>query len=211
MQKTLALSALCALVGLTVACGGNEPAPVTPEPAPATPATDAPTDLPPADGGAPTAAPTPAEPALTDEQIAKVSWTLHDGEIAAGKLAATNGKDAKVKKFAAMMVKHHGEAQKKEEALAKKAKMTPSESPVSTDLAKENESTAAMLKPLKGAEFDKAYMQAMVKGHEAALETVDKKLIAAAQNPELKAALTGFKPTIESHLAEAKEILAGLK
>lgn len=168
-------------------------------------------DVPPADAGAPTAAPTPAEPALTDEQVAKVSSVLHEGEIAAAKLAASNGKDAKVKKFAAMMVKHHGEAQKKEEALAKKAKMTPADSPLSMQMAKENESTAATLKALKGAEFDKAYVDSQVKGHEAALEAIDKKLLPAAQNADLKAALTAFRPTVESHLKEAKDIQSGLK
>lgn len=211
MHKSIALSALCALFGFTVACGGNEPAPVTPtEPTPSTPATDAPADLPAADAGAPTAAPTPADPALTDEQIAKVSWTLHDGEIVAGKLAATNAKNAKVKKFAAMMVKHHSDAQKKEEALATKAKIMPGDSPASSQLAQENESVAATLKGLKGAEFDKAYMDSQVKGHEKALETVEQKLVPAAQNAELKAALTAFKPTIESHLKEAREIQSGL-
>ena len=213
MHKTLALSALCTLVGLHVACGGSEPpAQVAPEQTPSMPATTAPVDMPAADGGdAPTSSPTPSEPALSDEQIAKITATAHDGEIAAGKLAATNAKDPKVKKFAAMMVKHHGEELKKEEALAKKAKIMPGDSPVSMQMAKDNESTATTLKGLKGAEFDKAYMDAQVKGHQDVLDAIDKKLLPAAQNADLKAAITAFRPVVETHLKDAKEILAGLK
>jgi putative membrane protein len=211
MQKLLALSSALAFVSL-LACG-EKPQPAAPDPVPTTPepAASAPVDLPPADAGAPTASPTPAETPLTDEQIAKVTWTVHQGEIDAGKMAATSAKDAKVKKFASMMVKHHGDQQKKEEALAKKLKVTPADSPVSTQVASQNESVASTLKGLKGADFDKAYIDSQIKGHQDALDTIDKKLLPAVKNEEMKAGITAFRPAVEQHLKEAKDIQAGLK
>lgn len=213
MMKSIAVCFPFALLVFAVACGGNEPPPQVPAepPPPAIQPTDAPTDLPAPDAGAPTASPTPAEKPLTDEQIAKITWTLHQGEIEAGKLAASNAKDAKVKKFAAMMVKHHSDAQKKEEALAKKAKMTPADSPTAAALASQNESVGSTLKGLKGADFDKAYIDAQVKGHQDALATIDDKLMPAVQSADLKSAITSFRPTVEAHLKEAKEIQATLQ
>ena len=211
MSKTLALAALASVV---VACGGpsSVPPPETQPPVAVPPPSSSPMDLPPADAGvAPTAAAAATEATLTDEQIAKIGWTIDQGEIDAAKLAATNAKDPKVKKFAAMMIKHHTEDQKKGEAMAKKDKMTPADSPISTDLKNQNETTATMLKGLKGAEFDKAYMDAMVKGHTAAADLFQTKLIPGAKNADLKAALTAFKPTVDMHLKDAQEIQAGLK
>ena len=67
------------------------------------------------------------------------------------------------------------------------------------------------IKPLKGADFDRAYIDAQVKEHQTVLGMLDSQLIPNAQNAELKSLLeTGLK-LFESHQAHAEKILSTLK
>lgn len=214
-----ALPALVFVVpALAAGCGGssNEPEVAEPPP-PASPApmaepapVAAPADTAPAE---PAPAPAPAEPAmepLSDAQIVMVADVANSAEIETSKLAQTKAKDAKVKKFAAMMVKDHGAAQKKQATLVKQAKIAPAESPLSTGLKSETDAGVKSLKDAKGADFDRAYVALQVKMHQDTLDALDKRLLPSAQNPELKTLLTEMRATVEAHLKEAKELEASL-
>ena len=214
-RASLIVLASALALGLA-ACGGDPPpppeAPVAPEPPPATPAPEpAPAPAPePAPAASPAPAPPPAPPALTDEQIFAVTAAADTGEVDQAKLAQTKAKDAKVKKFAAMMVQHHGEAKKKNEALAKKLKITAAESDTSKALVAESQKLIESWKELKGPDFDKAYIDAQVKEHQTVLDTIDKQILPNAKNAELKAAVEAFRPKVEAHLKEATEIQKAL-
>ena len=67
------------------------------------------------------------------------------------------------------------------------------------------------LKGLKGAAFDKAYVDHEVAYHQAVIDAVDKTLIPGAQNAELKALLVKVRPAFVAHLEHAKHIQASLK
>lgn len=217
------LRALAALVlvapALAAGCGGSSSEPEIAEPPPpASPAPmaepapmAAPADTAPAEPATPPAA--PAEPAmepLSDAQIVMIADVSNSAEIETSKLAQTKAKDAKVKKFAAMMVKDHGAAQKKQATLVKQAKITPAESPLSTGLKSEADSGMQSLKDAKGADFDRAYVALQVKLHQDTLDALDKRLLPSAQNPELKTLLTEMRATVEAHLAQVKELQASL-
>ena len=184
-----------------------EPA-TTPEPAPAPePVVAEPTPEPePAAEPAP-----PAPPPLTDAEIAAVTKAANDGEIEHGKLAKTMAKDKKVKDFAAMMVKDHTAANKRQAALIKKAKIEAKENEMSTRLATDAQSRVETLKGLeKGAAFEKAYIDAQVEMHTTVLTAIDTQMMPGVQNPDLKAELTTMRTAVEGHLNMAKEIQAGL-
>lgn len=153
----------------------------------------------------------PPAPPLTDGEIAAISKAANDGEIEHAKLAKTMAKDKKVKDFAAMMVKDHGDANKRQTALAKKEKIEAKESDISKRLTDDASARTETLKATaKGAEFDRAYIAGQVEAHTAVLDLIDKQMLPAAQSPALKAELEKVRGAVELHLGQAKEIQAGL-
>ena len=71
--------------------------------------------------------------------------------------------------------------------------------------------TEASLKKLKGAEFDKAYVNHEVDYHQQVLDAIDKVLIPNAKNAELKGLIEKVRPAIATHLEHAKHLQASLK
>jgi len=165
-----------------------------------------------AQGAAPpakSAAPAAAGP--TDPQIAHIVVTANQVDIDAGKLAQSKGKSKDVKAFGKMMVTDHTGVNKQATALVKKLKVTPEDNPTSQSLKKGGADNLANLKKLKGAEFDKAYIDHEVEYHQQVLDAVDKVLIPNAQNAELKGLIEKVRPAIAAHLEHAKMMVSHLK
>jgi len=97
-----------------------------------------------------------------DAQFAAQAATSSLTEIALGKLAIKNGLDKRVKNFGAMMIKDHAKAEEKLLALAKNKKISL---PATIDSA--DQKTLNSLDKNTGAAFDKAYLNDMIKDHEA--------------------------------------------
>lgn len=217
MVRSLTLRLTAALllalsVAPVAACGSKLPEPV--EPAPAPPPANIP---PPASDAAPLAsgpgdkvqamdqqadipAPPPAPSALSDEAIFHVLHTASAGEVDRAKLAQKKGKDANVKKLANSLGKEHADADKKGTALAKQVKLTPAENELSAALSAEGKKSLEAMGKENGAAFDRAYLASQVKGHEAVLEAIDKKLLPAARNEELKTFLGKLRLRISDQL-----------
>lgn len=149
--------------------------------------------------------------AINDAQIASVVVTANQVDIDAGKLAESQATNAEVKKFAQTMVTDHTAVNKSAVDLATKLKVTPEDNPTSQSLKSGGESNVAKLKTLKGAEFDRAYIDHEVEYHQSVIDALDKTLIPGATNPELKALLVKSRPAFVAHLEHAKHIQATLK
>jgi putative membrane protein len=108
------------------------------------------------------------------------------------------------------MVNDHEAGMKEAVALATRLKVKPEPSAVSNSLQQGAEKTRAKLSKLHGAAFDKAYIDAEVKYHEAVIDAVKNTLIPSAQNADLKQLLTDVVPTLEGHLQHAKNVQAQL-
>jgi putative membrane protein len=148
--------------------------------------------------------------AVTDPQIASIVVTANQVDIDAGKLASERAAKAEVKQFGALMVTDHTGVNKAAVELVTKLKVTPEDNPTSQSLKAGGEKNVAHLKTLKGAAFDKAYVEQEVAYHTAVLEAVDKTLIPNASNAELKALLVKVRPAFVAHLEHAKRIQASL-
>jgi putative membrane protein len=109
------------------------------------------------------------------------------------------------------MVTDHTAVNKSAVDLATKLKVTPEDNPTSQSLKSGGESNLAKLKTLKGAEFDRAYIDHEVDYHQSVIDALDKTLIPGATNPELKALLVKSRPAFVAHLEHAKHIQATLK
>jgi putative membrane protein len=147
----------------------------------------------------------------TDAQIAHIVVTANQVDIDAGKLAEARGHSKEVKAFGKRMVTDHTGVNKQATALAKKLGVKPEDNPTSASLKKEGQDNLKHLKTLKGAAFDKAYIDHEVAYHEQVIDALDKTLIPNVKNAELKALLEKTRPAFVAHLDHAKQIQAKLE
>jgi putative membrane protein len=142
-------------------------------------------------------------------------------EVELGKMAMERGANAEVKKFGDMMVTDHSKAGAELKQIAMKHSI-----PTPTSLDEKHQDLRTKLSNLRGAEFDREYMNAMVDGHE---DVVDRLQTRASEDrlgddkgsvrPErsdnpVEAAINQWSaktlPTTRHHLDEAKRINDGL-
>jgi putative membrane protein len=147
---------------------------------------------------------------VNDAQIASIVVTANQVDIDAGKLAATQGSNAEVKAFGKQMATDHAGVNKQAVALVTKLKVTPEDNPTSQSLKQGGVDNVKNLRTLKGAAFDKAYIDHEVVYHQAVLDAVDKTLIPNAKNEELKALLVKVRPAFVAHLEHAKMVQSKL-
>lgn len=151
-----------------------------------------------------------AQAGSSDPQIAAIVVTANQVDIDAGKLAKTKGQSKDVKQFAQQMITDHSSVNKSATDLVKKLKIKPESNATSDSLKKGGDENMASLKKLKGAEFDKAYVNHEVDYHQAVLDAMDKTLIPSAQNTQLKALLVKVRPAFVAHLDHAKHLQSQL-
>lgn len=125
-------------------------------------------------------------------------------EVEAGKLAQEKGTSQDVKDFGAMMVKDHTQNDADLMALAKTKGVTVPDKLDSTHQAMIDKMSA-----LSAAEFDKTYINDMVKGHTKMLKLM--KSEESCKDADLKDFATKTSETVQMHLAKAKEIQKSLK
>ena len=148
--------------------------------------------------------------AINDAQIASIVVTANQVDIDAGQVAKSMASSGEVKKFAEQMITDHTGVNKQAVELATKLKVTPQDNATSQSLKAGGEKNVATLKTLKGAAFDKAYIDNEVAYHQAVLDAVDKTLIPGATNADLKALLVKVRPAFVAHLEHAKHLQASL-
>lgn len=114
-------------------------------------------------------------------------------EVKMGELARTKAQSDKVKNFGDRMVTDHTKANDELKALAAQKGVT-----LPTDLGTEEQQTYDKLSQLSGPDFDKAYMDAMVKDHDkdvAAFEKQSKN----AKDKDLKSFVQKTLPVLKDH------------
>jgi putative membrane protein len=146
----------------------------------------------------------------TDPQIAAIVVTANQVDIDAGKLALSKSHTKEIREFAQRMITDHTGVNKSAVDLVTKLKVTPEDNTTSQSLKSGGEENLKNLKTLKGAAFDKSYIDHEVAYHEQVLNAVDKVLIPNATNAELKALLVQVRPAFVAHLEHAKRIQASL-
>src|SRR5918993_80931 len=143
---------------------------------------------------------------VNDAQIASIVVTANQVDIDAGQLASKMATNPEVKKFGATMVTDHTGVNKAASDLATRLKVTPEDNATSKALKAGGEKNVANLKTLKGAAFDKAYIDHEVAYHTQVLEAIDTTLVPNAKNAELKALIVKVRPAFVAHLEHAKSL-----
>jgi len=126
-------------------------------------------------------------------------------EVKFGELAQEKASDPAVKAFGKRMVDDHTKAGEQLKEVAQTENMT-----LPSDMKAVDKAHYDRLSKLSGSEFDRAYMQMMVKDHEEDVAEF-KKEAASGKNAAMKNFAAQTLPNLEDHLKEAREIAANRK
>lgn len=149
-----------------------------------------------------------AAPPVSDAQIAAIVVAANQVDIDAGRFAAAHTKTADVKTFADQMVRDHTAVNQSAVDLVTRLKVTPEDNPTAQSLKDGGQQNVEHLGTLKGAAFDKAYVDHEVAYHEQVISALDSTLIPNARNAELKSLLVKVRPAFVAHLEHAKKLQA---
>jgi putative membrane protein len=143
------------------------------------------------------------EPKLGDE-TGFVASTASGGmlEVKLGEYAAQNAQNEQVREFAKKMVEDHGRANQSLEIAAGAEDLKLPDA-----MLKQHEDTYKELTKLSGADFDRAYVHAMVEGHEQAVAALNAE-IARAPQTEVGQWASATLPTVQAHLEHARALVA---
>ncbi|WP_316799559.1 DUF4142 domain-containing protein [Pedobacter frigidisoli] len=121
-------------------------------------------------------------------------------EVELGKLALEKATNQQVKDFASMMVKDHGTANTELMAIAAQKNIT-----LPSTVDDEHKKTMEDLGKKTGADFDKAYVDAMISGHKSTLKLMEDES-KDGKDAELKTFATKTAPIVQSHLVMINKI-----
>jgi len=140
-----------------------------------------------------------------DKEIVAFLIVLNKNEIAAAQVALHKEVNSKVKAFATLMTTQHTQNLEETLKLSADDKIQPHDNAMVLSLKKAGKKELGVLTPLTGTAFEKAYINAMVKGHADALVIIDKQLTQVT-NPDLKKHLIATRAHVVHHLEDAKAV-----
>jgi putative membrane protein len=174
----------------------------------------APANAPPSGRAAPSGAPSVGAPSgpgaagtAAPSDTAAVLGKLHHAnqmEIQMGKMAQEKGQAKEVKAFGKTLVTDHTAMDKKVMSLAKQQKID-----LPTSMPPMNDPNMTKLQGATGAEFDRAFAQAMVADHQRDVEEA-KAAHSSATDPKLKTLLGAAIPVLEKHRETAQKLTNSL-
>lgn len=120
-------------------------------------------------------------------------------EVTLGQMAADKGESKEVREFGRRMVQDHSKANDELKTLA-----TAVGVPLPTEMSTEAKSFQQRLENLSGAEFDRAYMDEMLKDHMKDVSAFEKQAV-DGQNAQVKEWAQKTLPTLREHLSLAQQ------
>ena len=157
-----------------------------------------------------TALMTVSAPALAqapnDAQIAHIAYTAGQIDIAAAHQALQRSHNRQVRAFAQTMVRDHETVNRQAVALVTRLHVTPAANPTSAALSSQAAATLHRLAGLRGAAFDRAYVDNEVAYHRTVNGALRDTLIPSAQNAELKALLQSGLALFTEHQNHAEQL-----
>lgn len=154
-------------------------------------------------GSADTSTPTGTSASTTSttaEAFVREAAQGNMAEVQMGKLASTKADNPDVKNFAKHMIDDHSTNEQKLKDLASKKGVT-----LPTEVSENDKHEMAQLEKLNGAEFDRAYMNAMVQDHQKDVSKFENESN-TAKDSDVKAYASETLPTLQQHLQMAKDV-----
>ena len=156
-------------------------------------------------GAASASAGSAASVATADKAFAMKAAAGGLAEVALGKLAQQNGSNDQVKQFGSRMVDDHSKANDELKQIASTKGIT-----LPTDVDAKHKSEMAKMQKLTGAQFDRAYMDSMVKDHKEDVSDFRKEST-AGKDSDIKTVAAKTLPTLQDHLKMAQSTDAAVK
>lgn len=214
-KTPLALAAAALILFGTAACnrnqdaaGGTNNTPAATNDTAANDATNAgttangtPTATSPTDNASAATAATPSQP----EALALLNL-VNDHEVKLAEQAKSKKVKGDVAAYADMMKAEHSKNMADTKALLDKNGGAPADTATMTDMKSKGDAETQQLAALDGDAYARAYMDAMVAGHQDTLTRLDSMLIPAATDPAIKQHLQTTRDAVQKHLDKAKEI-----
>lgn len=150
-------------------------------------------------------------PSMTPAEIGTLATvaTIDKTEIIAAVVAMNKHVHDDVIEFAKMMIDQHGN--NLTEILTLVNNKYSLSGGQSEKLAAEGTKELMKLGAMQSNDFATAYVDAMVKGHEAALNLIDQHLMKTAKSDEVKKFLTDTRAAVAKHLEHAKKLQEKMK
>ena len=136
----------------------------------------------------------------TDQQLVAQVAASNVLEVRLGQTAHNKGANVAVREFGQRMVNEHSALQKQWMDGAKKNGI-----PFKADLSPSQVQEFERLNQLSGAEFDRAYMDAMIQGHRTNLSSLQSERN-ASHSAGIRQLIEATLPTLQQHLAQAQQI-----
>jgi putative membrane protein len=133
---------------------------------------------------------------------------IDQNEIKMARTAERKKLSAATLNYARMLRDQHQQNLSDTQKLAHKLTLSPRPTAEADEIHKKGTTELAQLQPLEGQEFERAFLDAMVKGHQEALDMLDQG-IESAQSPDVKAHLQKTRDAVSTHLSEAKQLQGG--
>ncbi len=138
--------------------------------------------------------------AVTPAAILSQVYAANTAEIQLSKLAEKQATSPAVKRIAAKLVADHAKNREEERALVQKLSISM------TAAASDSTAPPPDLQGKTGRDFDKAFVEYEIKGHEDNVQNLQTQLLPAASNPEVKAYLQKTLTAMQGHLANLKQL-----
>jgi putative membrane protein len=131
---------------------------------------------------------------------------VNQHEIETAKQALAKGVQGSVRAFAEKMVAEHSKNLSDTRDVARDSKTHLAETAAVKALKKKTLGERQSLQKLSGDAYSKAYVEAMVKGHQDVLDKLDNQLIPQAKDAQVIAHLKATREHVAEHLAAAKAL-----
>lgn len=135
---------------------------------------------------------------------------VNEHEIAAADQARSKNVSQPVGQYADRMRTEHTANLEQARAVSQSANVPVGTGPQVTELRTRSEATRNQLMPMSGADYERAYIDAMVRDHEMTLQMLDQRLIPAAQNQAVRDYLTKTREAVALHLEAARGLQSQL-
>jgi putative membrane protein len=143
-----------------------------------------------------------------DRKFVQMAADMDAREVQFSERAKEKAQNEQVREFATLMVQDHGKTNR--ELLKLAERFHASGGPPYKRQEHSVKKAVAELSALEGAEFDRRYMQAMLKDHQESVQLFERQA-KSGKDPELKALAAKTLPQLQAHLQKAQQIAASLK
>ena len=152
-----------------------------------------------------------AAASLSEGEILQVVKTLNDAETAQAGLAVRRASSPEARAIAQRILDDHSASNERLRQFTRDNDLRLQPSELSRSLQKQAEESNRELARLRGAEFDRAYLQRQIQMHEQTIETVRDQLLPASDDPQIRQRLAAYVPRLQRHMQELEQQYAAME